>query len=142
MGSSGINKVRLLEEIFTHRAPGFLGHNAAAAVEVVEHLDPPQLAAFVGVVFGHVRPRRAVISTPNAEYNVTWYTRRPRGRRHPDHRFEWSRDEFSEWALKIGAAHGYTVHMRSVGSVHAVWGAPTQMAVFDRVGGVREGCVA
>jgi len=25
-----------------------------------------------------------------------WYTRRSRGRRHPDHRFEWSRDVFAE----------------------------------------------
>lgn len=133
LGPSGIDKVKLLEGIFTHRDPGFLGHDVVAAVEVVEHLEPPQLDAFVGVVFGHVRPTRAVITTPNTEYNIFWYTRRPRGRRHPDHRFEWSRDEFAEWSNIIGATYGYEVRLDQVGSIHPLRGAPTQLALFDRL---------
>lgn len=134
LGPFGIAKVRLLEEILTHRDPGFLGHDVAAAVEVVEHLEPPQLDAFISVVFGHVQPKRVVITTPNAEYNVIWCTRRPHGRRHPDHRFEWSRDEFAEWSNKVGATFGYDAHMKPLGSIHPVWGSPTQIAVFDRAG--------
>lgn len=132
LGPRGIDKVNLLEGIITHCDPRFLGHAAAAAIEVVEHLEPPQLDAFVGVVFGHVRPTRAVITTPNAEYNVFWYTRRPRGRRHADHRFEWSRRQFTEWSGKIATSHGYNVSVAAVGREHPVWGPPTQLAVFDR----------
>lgn len=133
LGHRGIDKVNLVEGLFTHCDPRFLGHDVAAAVEVVEHLEPPQLDAFVGVVFGHVQSKRIVITTPNAEYNVVWYTRRPHGRRHPDHRFEWSQDEFAEWSNKVGSTFGYETHIESVGSVHPVWGPPTQIAVFDRV---------
>lgn len=134
LGPRGITKVNLLEGIFTHGDPRFLGHDAAAAVEVIEHLEPPQLDAFVGVLFGYIRPLRIVITTPNAEYNVVWYTRRPHDRRHPDHRFEWSRDEFAEWAVKVGALFGYGTHIEPLGSIHPAWGPPTQIAVFDRVG--------
>ena len=124
--------MKLLEGLFTHRDPDFLGHDVVAAIEVVEHLEPRQLDAFVGVAFDYVRPRRVVVTTPNVEYNAVWYTRRTHGRRHPDHRFEWSRDEFGEWSQEIGTAHGYAVHVIPLGSKHPVWGPPTQIAVFDR----------
>ena len=35
------------------------GFDAAAVVEVVEHLDPPRLAAFERVVFEFARPGRS-----------------------------------------------------------------------------------
>jgi 2-polyprenyl-3-methyl-5-hydroxy-6-metoxy-1,4-benzoquinol methylase len=132
LGPAGAEKTKLQEGIFTHRDPFFLDHDAATALEVIEHLDAPQLDAFVGVLFDYVRPARAVLTTPNVEYNVVWFTHRPNGRRHPDHRFEWSRAEFAKWAGKIAAAHRYQVRIRPVGSVHPTWGPPTQLAVFDR----------
>ena len=131
-GPVSAEKTKLREGIFTHRDPFFLGHDAATALEVIEHLDAPQLEAFVGVLFDYVRPARAVLTTPNVEYNVVWFTRRPNGRRHPDHRFEWSRSEFSTWATGIAAAHRYQVRIGPVGSMHNAWGPPTQLAVFDR----------
>ena len=132
-GPGGARNIALHEGILTYRDPLFLGHEVAVALEVIEHLDAPQLEAFVGVVFDHVRPARAILTTPNAEYNVVWYTRRPNGRRHPDHRFEWSRAEFEKWATGIAVAHRYQVRIDLVGSMHATWGAPTQLAVFDRL---------
>lgn len=132
-GPGGAGNIELREGILTYRDPMFLGHDAAVALEVIEHLDAPQLAAFVGVMFDHVRPARAILTTPNSEYNVVWFTRRPNGRRHPDHRFEWSRSEFAKWAGGIAAAHRYQVRISTVGSVHTTWGPPTQLAVFDRL---------
>lgn len=131
-GPAGAAKTKLQEGIFTHRDLFFLDHDAATALEVIEHLDAPQLDAFVGVLFDYVRPARVVLTTPNVEYNVVWCTRRPNGRRHPDHRFEWSRSDFSTWATGIAAAHRYQVRIGPVGSVHTAWGPPTQLAVFDR----------
>jgi hypothetical protein len=106
----------------------FLGHKAAAAIEVVEHLESPQLDAFVGVMFDYVRPARAVLTTPNAEYNVVWFTLRRHGHRHPDHRFEWSRAEFNTWAAEVGLIHGYELHIEAIGTKHPVWGPPSQVA--------------
>lgn len=132
VGPGWEKKVVLREGLVTHRDPTFLGHDAAAAIEVIEHLEMPQLEAFVGVLFDFVRPTRVVLTTPNAEYNTLWFTRRPRGRRHPDHRFEWSRTEFAAWVKRIALARGYDAHTAPVGAIHPLWGPPTQLAVFDR----------
>ena len=45
-----------------------------------------------------------IVTTPNAEYNVKFETL-PAGQfRHPDHRFEWTREEFADWAGGIADA--------------------------------------
>ena len=31
--------------------------------------------------------------------------------RHPDHRFEWTRQEVREWAEGVGVRHGYSVKL-------------------------------
>jgi 2-polyprenyl-3-methyl-5-hydroxy-6-metoxy-1,4-benzoquinol methylase len=134
MGAGWESTVHLREGLITSRDPAFLGHDAAAAIEVIEHLERPQLTAFVNVVFDFLRPARAVITTPNREYNVLLHRTDGSGHRHPDHRFEWSRSEFAEWANRIAADHAYKIHFDTVGDIHAVWGAPTQLAVFDRIG--------
>ncbi len=86
-----------------YRDERLAGYDAAAVVEVIEHLDPPRLAAFERVLFEFARPAAVVITTPNAEYNVKWETL-PAGKfRHKDHRFEWTRAEFQSWAAAIAA---------------------------------------
>ena len=44
--------------------------DAAAVVEVIEHLDPPRLANFEHVLFGCARPGAVVLTTPYREYKV------------------------------------------------------------------------
>jgi hypothetical protein len=101
-------------------------------VEVVEHLDPPRLAAFERVLWEFARPRTVVLTTPNAEYNVRWESL-PAGRfRHKDHRFEWSRAEFRAWAGRVADRFGYAVRYLPVGPEDPAVGPPTQMAVFER----------
>jgi hypothetical protein len=58
---------------------------------VIEHLDPPRLAAFERVLFGFARPGTVVLTTPNAEYNANFETLPAGEFRHRDHRFEWNR---------------------------------------------------
>jgi hypothetical protein len=99
-------------------------------VEVIEHLDPPRLAAFERVLFEFARPRMVVLTTPNAEYNVKFETL-PAGKfRHRDHRFEWTRPEFETWAGQVAQQFGYSVCFRPVGVEDPAVGAPTQMGVF------------
>ena len=108
------------------------GFDAAAVVEVIEHLDPPRLSAFERVLFEFARPRTVVLTTPNSEYNVTWPTL-PAGKvRHADHRFEWTRAEFRTWATGIAGRFGYAVRFLPVGPEHPEFGSPTQMGVFER----------
>jgi len=84
------------------------------------------------VLFEHARPGGVVMTTPNREYNVKFETL-PAGKfRHQDHRFEWSRSEFQEWANRVATAHRYEVAFLPVGTEDALLGAPTQMAIFRR----------
>jgi 3' terminal RNA ribose 2'-O-methyltransferase Hen1 len=126
------NRLRLIHGSLMYRDKRLEGFDAAAVVEVVEHLDPPRLSAFERVLFEFARPKTVVLTTPNREYNVTWETL-PAGQfRHPDHRFEWTRQEFQEWAQAVAGRSGYAVRFLPVGPEHDTLGAPTQMGVFQR----------
>ena len=54
----------------------------------------------------------------------------PGSLRHRDHRFEWNRAQFLEWAEGIAAKFGYSVEIQPLGPVDETHGAPSQMAVF------------
>ena len=106
------------------------GLDLAILMEVIEHIDPPRLPAVVDNVFGTMRPRRIVVTTPNSEYNVRYPALVDGGFRHPDHRFEWTRREFETWADAVCESYGYVVEFRPVGEHDDAIGPPTQMAVF------------
>ena len=64
-------RVELIQGALTYRDRRLAGFDAAAVVEVVEHLDPPRLSAFERVVSVHARPRVVVADhSLNVEYNV------------------------------------------------------------------------
>jgi 3' terminal RNA ribose 2'-O-methyltransferase Hen1 len=126
-------RLKLIHGSLTYRDRRLEGFGAAAVVEVIEHLDPPRLAAFERTLFEFARPGTIVLTTPNREYNVTWENLGPDKLRHPDHRFEWTRAEFQAWASGIAAKHGYEVRFLPVGPVDETLGAPTQMGIFHRI---------
>jgi 3' terminal RNA ribose 2'-O-methyltransferase Hen1 len=125
-------RIELFQSALTYRDKRLRGFDAAALVEVIEHLDLPRLAAMEQNVFGSARPGTVVVTTPNAEYNDRWSSLPAGDLRHPDHRFEWTRSQFATWAQRIAQTHGYTVRHLPVGPVDPEVGAPTQMAVFGR----------
>ena len=125
-------RIKLLQGSLMYRDDRLQGYEAAAVMEVVEHLDPPRLAAFERVVFHFARPATVVVTTPNIEYNVKYPMLAAGHLRHEDHRFEWTRLEFDAWAKRVGAGHGYAVRFLPVGPEDPVVGPPTQMAVFSR----------
>jgi 3' terminal RNA ribose 2'-O-methyltransferase Hen1 len=127
-------RLRLLRGSLIYRDQRLAGFDAAAVVEVIEHLDAPRLAAFERVLFECAKPKHIVITTPNREYNVKWESL-PAGKfRHRDHRFEWTRAEFQEWANRVAARFGYNVRFLPVGPEDSAVGSPTQMGVFERKG--------
>jgi 3' terminal RNA ribose 2'-O-methyltransferase Hen1 len=125
-------RITLLHSPLTYRDKRLAGFDAAALVEVIEHLDPARLAAAEQNVFGSARPGTVVVTTPNAEYNVLWESLPAGEFRHPDHRFEWTRAEFAGWAEGVAGRYGYSVRFLPVGPEDADVGPPTQMAVFSR----------
>jgi 3' terminal RNA ribose 2'-O-methyltransferase Hen1 len=125
-------RARLLHGSLLYRDERLAGFDAAAVVEVIEHLDPPRLRAFERVLFEFARPGTVVLTTPNAEYNALFPGLAAGKFRHHDHRFEWTRAEFQTWARGLGERFGYRVEFRAVGPEDASLGSPTQMAVFTR----------
>ncbi|HEX6047548.1 MAG TPA: 3' terminal RNA ribose 2'-O-methyltransferase Hen1 [Pyrinomonadaceae bacterium] len=125
-------RIKLLQGSLMYRDKRLAGFDAAAVVEVVEHLDEPRLAAFERVLFEFAKPATIVLTTPNVEYNVRFETLPAGSFRHKDHRFEWTRQQFREWAEAIAAKHGYAVRFLPIGLEDATAGAPTQMAIFDK----------
>jgi 3' terminal RNA ribose 2'-O-methyltransferase Hen1 len=125
-------RVRLLQGALTYRDRRLEGFDAAAVVEVVEHIDPPRLDSFARALFGCAQPRAVVMTTPNSEYNVRFESLAAGTLRHKDHRFEWTRAEFQQWADAAADRYGYAVRMAPVGAHDPTVGAPTQMAIFTR----------
>jgi 3' terminal RNA ribose 2'-O-methyltransferase Hen1 len=125
-------RMKLLQSPLTYRDKRLTGYDAAALVEVIEHLDPSRLAAVEQNVFASARPGTVVVTTPNAEFNVRWETLPAGELRHPDHRFEWTRGEFRGWAEAVAVRHGYAVRFLPIGPEDPEVGSPTQMGVFER----------
>lgn len=125
-------RIALLHGSLLYRDSRLAGFDAAAVVEVIEHLDAPRLATFERTLFEFARPNLIVITTPNAEYNAHW-TSLPAGRfRHKDHRFEWTREQFASWGSTVAERFGYAVQFHPVGEEDPALGSPSQMGVFTR----------
>ena len=126
-------RIQLLHGSLIYRDQRLTGFDAAAVVEVIEHLDEPRLAAFERVLFEFAKPKTVIVTTPNVEYNVRFETL-PAGKfRHRDHRFEWTRIQFQDWATGVAQRFGYSVRFLPVGSEDADVGPPTQMGVLNLV---------
>ncbi len=125
-------RLTLLHGALTYRDDRLKNFDAAALVEVVEHLDPARLPAFERAIWEWARPQTVVLTTPNREYNAHWESLPAGKMRHGDHRFEWDRAEFLSWAERVAEDYGYQVEVRPLGPEDENLGAPSQMAVFRR----------
>ncbi|MEV4890636.1 3' terminal RNA ribose 2'-O-methyltransferase Hen1 [Nonomuraea sp. NPDC055795] len=130
MSDSKRARLTLFQGALTYTDKRFAGYDAAVLMEVVEHVDPPRLAALERVVFGSAKPQHVLVTTPNVEYNVRYEFLD--GLRHRDHRFEWTRAEFAAWCASVCERFGYTVGLRPVGEEDPELGPSTQMGVFTR----------
>jgi 3' terminal RNA ribose 2'-O-methyltransferase Hen1 len=125
-------RLHLMHGSLIYRDQRLVGFDAATVVEVIEHLDPPRLAAFERVLFECARPDTIVVTTPNSEYNVKWETLPAGQLRHRDHRFEWTRSEFQGWAKRVATNSGYKTRFLPIGPEDATVGSPTQMVIFSK----------
>lgn len=132
MPSHERDKATLLHGSLTYRDDRIKDHDAAVAMEVIEHIDPPRLDAFEDAVFGTAHPKTVIITTPNREYNALFEGMPQGAMRHRDHRFEWTRQEFQDWANLTARRYGYQVRFSGIGPEDETHGAPTQMGIFSQ----------
>jgi 3' terminal RNA ribose 2'-O-methyltransferase Hen1 len=125
-------RIRLLQSSVTYQDDRIRGVDAAVLMEVIEHIEPDRLPSVEASVFAHARPSAVIVTTPNSEYNVRYPSLASGHFRHSDHRFEWTRREFADWAEGVASRTGYTVEYRTVGEVDPEVGSPTQLALFRR----------
>lgn len=88
-------------------------------------------------IFGRIQPKLAIFTTPNQEYNFIFPSLHNNGFRHDDHKFEWTRQEFRQWALNICKTYpNYRVAFHGMGATPSEdlnCGEASQMAIFARV---------
>lgn len=134
------------------------GFDVATCIEVIEHMQEDQAFKFGECVLGSLCPRILMVSTPNVEYNpilqrnVSDVKNDGKGQesmldadgkgdlpcrfRNDDHKFEWTRKEFSDWALNLASQQGYSVEFSGVGGSGEIEpGFASQIAVFKRLPG-------
>lgn len=124
------SRVELVHGSLIYRDDRLRGFDAAALVEVIEHVEPDRLDALEEAVFAHARPGLVIVTTPNVEYNACFESLSAGAMRHKDHRFEWSRAELQAWAQGVASRRGYQVSFEDIGPVQQPYGAPSQAALF------------
>ena len=102
--------------------------------EVIEHIDESRLPRVMDTIFGSYKPKVLLITTPNVEYNTVYQMND--AVRHKDHRFEWTRAEFSEWTHTWARNYSYEVQLDGIGEEVEGFGHPSQIAIFTRQGGI------
>ncbi|MBI4491082.1 MAG: 3' terminal RNA ribose 2'-O-methyltransferase Hen1 [Deltaproteobacteria bacterium] len=125
-------QVQLLHGSLIYQDERLRALDTLALLEVIEHIDEDKLDLVTHNLFEYLSPAHVLLTTPNHEYNSLFEDLEPGIFRHPDHRFEWTREQFRTWTDSICAQYPYTVSHLSVGPVDSVAGAPTQLAVLTR----------
>lgn len=125
-------RLKLLHGALTYRDRRLEGYDATALVEVIEHIELDRHPVLERVVFEFMAPPLVVVTTPNREYNALFEGMAEGELRHGDHRFEWTRAEFGAWAAAVADRFGYGLSLEGIGEVHPEYGAPTQIAIFER----------
>ncbi|RZA27031.1 MAG: 3' terminal RNA ribose 2'-O-methyltransferase Hen1 [Proteobacteria bacterium] len=125
-------RLSLMQGSLVYNDKRFHGYDAIALVEVIEHIEPERLSTVERVLFEFSRPLTIIITTPNKDFNLSIKALGADRMRHRDHRFEWSAQEFQQWALGIAKQYGYSVRFQDIGRETIDSIAPTQMGVFTR----------
>ncbi|KAK7363261.1 hypothetical protein VNO77_05397 [Canavalia gladiata] len=146
---TSIKSVVLYEGSITNFGSRLHGFDIGTCLEVIEHMDEDQACVFGDVALSFFCPRILIVSTPNFEYNVVLQKSNPSTQeqdesdektllqsckfRNHDHKFEWTREQFRQWASDLAARHNYNVEFSGVGgSADVEPGFASQIAVFKR----------
>ena len=126
------DKVKLVQGSLIYRDKRFQDYDAATVIKVIEHLDLNRLAALARVLFEFAQPKLVIVTTPNIKYNVRFKSLPVGKLRHRDRRFEWTRQEFQNWANNVAERFNYQVNFEGISKLDAKVGTPTRMAILTK----------
>ncbi|KAK6932047.1 Methyltransferase domain [Dillenia turbinata] len=147
MPSPGLESAVLYNGSITDFDSRLYGSDIGTCLEVIEHMEEDQACLFGDVVLSSYCLKTLIVSTPNYEYNVILRrmqsqeddpdekTQLPAYKfRNQDHKFEWTRGQFNNWASDLAARHNYSVEFSGVGGSgdESEPGFASQIAVFRR----------
>ncbi|XP_009134117.2 small RNA 2'-O-methyltransferase [Brassica rapa] len=143
-GACNLKTIRLYDGSILEFDSRLHGIDIATCLEVIEHMEEDEAFQFGKTVLTLFRPKLLIVSTPNYEYNKILHksslyhskdrsmSQRSKFRSH-DHKFEWTRAQFSHWASKLAKSHNYSVEFSGVGGSGDVDpGFASQIAVFKQ----------
>lgn len=107
------------------------GFDIAVLSEVIEHIDLERLDHAERCVFGFMKPRKVVVTTPNGSFNEMFGLEEGQFR-HRDHRFEWSVPEVTAWCDKISRDYGYSYELDGAGGYDPAFGHLSHFIVFEK----------
>lgn len=124
-------RLQLINGSYLEPLPEYQQFPMVLMIETIEHVLPQKLSQLERNLFEKMQPQQLIITTPNSEYNVL-YGLGPGEYRESDHKFEWSRQKFQQWARGIAARTCYRVTFSGIGDKDIDFGQPTQLAWFKR----------
>ncbi|CAJ0577520.1 unnamed protein product, partial [Mesorhabditis spiculigera] len=83
-------------------------------LEVIEHMPLEDADKVLFNILHNIKPKVAIISTPNHEYNQK-FPGMDKKFRHDDHHFEFNTVEFTEWTERLRKGSGYSAEVDYVG---------------------------
>ncbi|KAK0089911.1 hypothetical protein PV325_004663 [Microctonus aethiopoides] len=126
--------VYIYEGSVTHPDKHLENADAIIGIELIEHLYSDTLNDLPQNIFRYIKPKLAIFTTPNVEFNVLFPNLN--GFRHDDHKFEWTRNEFTHWASEIINKYpDYKVRFKGIcrgPKGTEKYGCCSQMAIFHR----------
>jgi hypothetical protein len=128
--------VHVWEGSITDPNPNFIDIDAVVAIELIEHVYEDVLAAIPNAIFNVIQPKIAIVTTPNGEFNKL-FNMKPGDFRHPDHKFEFTREEFKAYCEKIIESYpNYHLQIEGIGpppkEVEEDVGCCSQLGLFVR----------
>ena len=108
------------------------GYDAAVLSEVIEHFEINRMNTVMKNILGAAKPQIFIMTTPNRAYNNQFSGLADGAMRHPDHRYEFTEEEFTNFCRKNASAFGYEVELEPIGEISPEFGAPTLMGVFKK----------
>ena len=131
-------KINVFKGSVGERDRRLIDFDAITCIELIEHLNDDVLSQLPQNIFGFIRPKLVIITTPNVEYNVLFPELRNSSKlRHWDHRFEWTRNQFDKWCQSvINSYPDYNYQLTGVGDPSDQFqsvGFCTQIAIFHKL---------
>jgi len=126
------NKIEIINADICSFDDRFKSYDTVIMVEVIEHLEKDQLPDLEKVVFEFIKPDNFLVSTPNADFNIYCTDLLANGMRHPDHKFEWSKEDFLNWALIVSSGYNYEVEYFPIGLIAPNNSSMSQLIRFKK----------